>query len=353
MFRESYVHLNDQVCPEDTLVETTIKNAQQYEKKQQKIFFVLHKPAVMFIFICLCIFVAVPALAATVEPVYRLMYLVSPSVAQFFMPVQISDENNGIKMEVVSAFIHENTAEIYITMQDLTGDRIDDSIDLYDSYSIHRPFDSSSHCEFIGYDKDTKKATFLITIDEWGSKEIAGDKITFSVGEFISRKNDYKDIEIPIDLSAVSIAENTQIVSSNGGGGHDYEDFINFEKHPIALVPQTPMPQFPINGFELTGIGYIDGKLHIQIAEIDPLSRDNHGYFYLKDDKGTIINANFSFSFSNQFDKPEDRIDYENDVFAISQDELTNYTLHGDFITYGLNTKGNWRVTFPLEKEKV
>ena len=58
--------------------------------------------------------------------------------------------------------------KIYITMQDLTEDRIDGSTDLFDSYSINRPFDSSAHCERVRYDESTKTATFLITIDEWG-----------------------------------------------------------------------------------------------------------------------------------------------------------------------------------------
>ena len=36
-------------------------------------------------------------------------------------------------MEVISINIHENEAQIYITMQDLIGDRIDETTDLNDS----------------------------------------------------------------------------------------------------------------------------------------------------------------------------------------------------------------------------
>ena len=73
-----------------------------------------------------------------------------------FLPVQKSDTNNGIKMEVVSADIRGDTARIYITMQDLIGDRVDETIDLYDSYDIRLPFDGTGFCGKVGYDPNTR-----------------------------------------------------------------------------------------------------------------------------------------------------------------------------------------------------
>lgn len=46
-------------------------------------------------------------------------------------------------------------------MQDLTGDRIDETMDLFDSYQINRPFDSSGACRLAGYDAQQKAAAFL------------------------------------------------------------------------------------------------------------------------------------------------------------------------------------------------
>ena len=67
----------------------------------------------------LVINVSLPVLAGTFPTIYELMYLVSPAVAQFYQPVQLSDEYDGIRMEVVAAYIHEETADIYLTLQDL------------------------------------------------------------------------------------------------------------------------------------------------------------------------------------------------------------------------------------------
>jgi hypothetical protein len=350
MFREKYKHMIDQVHPSNELLCDILKSAHSSGKKKNIVALYFRKSVIAIIAICICMSLAVPALAATVEPIYQLMYMVSPSIAQFFMPVQRSDEDNGIRMEVVSAYIRDNAADIYITMHDLTGDRIDGTTDLCDSYSINRPFDSSASCQRVGYDEKTKTATFLISITQWGNQKIAGDKITFSVREFISNKKSYEDINIPIDLSLVTTAKGTQKVYSTGGSGKDYEKYMN-KGETTALTPSQAIDGFPVEGIELTGIGYIDGKLHIQTAAYDNLDKDNHGYFYLKDVDGNIIGLDYDFHFINQFQQPG-RIDYHECVFDIPQEELGNYVLYGNFVTSSMHTEGNWRVTFPLDQIK-
>jgi hypothetical protein len=59
-------------------------------------------------------------------------------------------------MNVVAAMNDDEMAVIYVTMQDLTGNRIDESLDIYD-YSL-----SSAHIfnsQLVHYDKATKTAT--------------------------------------------------------------------------------------------------------------------------------------------------------------------------------------------------
>lgn len=351
MFREKYKHMIDQVHPNDDLLYDVLKPAYSRSKKKNVLISSFRKPVIAIIAICICMSLAVPALAATVEPVYQLMYMVSPNIAQFFMPVQKSDEDNGIRMEVISAYIRDNVADIYMTMQDLTGDRIDGTTDLYDSYSINRPFDSSAFCQLVGYDEKTKTATFLISITEWGNQKIAGDKITFSVKEFLSHKKNYSDVKIPIDLSSVTAAKGTQKVYTTGGGGKDYQTHTD-EGRAIVLTTSQALAGFPIDGIDLTAIGYIDDKLHVQMALNDRLKNDNHGSFYLKDTNGRKAECNYNIYFTNQYEHQEDRIDYYECVFDIPQEEIGKYSLYGDFVTSGMFTDGNWRVTFPLEQAK-
>ena len=91
--------------------------------------------------------------------------------------------------------------ELYVTMQDLAGDRIDETIDLFDSCDILRPYDSSATCALVDYEEATRTATFLVTITEWGNHKIEGSKITFTVREFLSHKQFYEGVEIDVDLA--------------------------------------------------------------------------------------------------------------------------------------------------------
>lgn len=345
-----YNHLRDSVrsikMPDD-MKNRIMRNATlRSSKANNNPAGVWKKPIAAILVVLLLLTASIPVLAATVESIYELMYLVSPAIAQYFQPIQKADEVNGIRMEVVSAYIHENTAEVYITMQDLTNDRIDETTDLYDSYFIHSPFDSSAHCERIGFDTETKTATFLITIDQAGSQDIEGDKITFSVKQFLSHKSKYEGIEIPFDLMTVSEAVQTQQVESSSGGGLSYESG-KFN----ALVPSEPYAAFPVNGINFTGIALVDSKLHIQVAIEDRLRNDNHGYFYLMDAAGNKIEDDASYYFID--DSTDTRVDYIEYVFSITPDILAECDLYGDFWVSGLLTEGNWKITFPLELDHL
>lgn len=351
MFREKYRSMNEQISPDQELIDKIIYSIDESKRETNKAKIFFRKPSTILAMFIVLVLTVTPVLAANVPDVYKLMYFVSPTVAQFFMPVQKSCEDNGIKMEVVSAYIHDNVAEIYITMQDLTGKRVDETTDLYDSYSINRPFDSLATCQLVGYDKTTKKATFLISITEWGNKKIAGDKITFSVREFISDKHMYNEIPIAVDLNSINNTPATKQVFPGGGSGPKYKEyFSNSESKAKVLVPSSPM-KFPVEDIDFTGIGYVDGMLHIQTSVVNNFNKDNHGYFFLVDKNGNKTQHIYNVGFSENLDS-NNRVHYEEYVFDIPQSEIGQYSLYGSFVTSGLFTKGNWRVTFPLEEIK-
>lgn len=352
MFRKKYKHMIGQIHPKEELISNILKSIDSSHKKGiiKRPYF--RKPAVAVIVIaiaCLCIFITIPTLAAKIDPIYHIIYMVSPGIAQRFIPVQKWDEDNGIRMEVMSSYIRDNMADIYISMKDLEGNRIDDTIDLFDSYSINRPFNCSATCKRVDYNEEDKTAIFLISITQLGNKDIKGSKITFSVKNFISNKQNYDDIEIPISLSKVKDTKDTQEIFPSGSSGKNYMKYISGNR-VTALKPSEPIKEFPIDGVLLTGIGYVDESLHIQTAVYDNLKKDNHGYFYLKDRNGNVQNSNYTFSFFEQIQQSE-RVDYHEHVFNIPKEEIGLYALYGNFVITGKYTEGDWRVTFPLTKD--
>lgn len=341
--------MNEQISVDPGLITSTLASARNTEKqKPGKAKVLYRRPIVIAAAFALCLVLAAPVMASNIPAIYQLMYLVSPETAQFFVPVQKACEDNGIRMEVVSTNIHDNTVEIYITLQDLTGDRVDETTDLFDSYTIHRAFNSSASCEYISYEADTKTATFLIRLTEWGNHEIAGSKLTFSVREFISHKTVLEDVPVDIDLAQAVEAAETQTVKLIGSGGPNPPENSDGLDRSNVLVPQSSICS-PVKGLDVTAIGFVDGKLHIQMVTAEKQTLDNHGYFYLTDQAGNRIDYDYSVSFAEGLDRA-DRIDYQEFVFAVSKEQIEYYTLYGSFYTSGLNTKGNWRVTFPLQR---
>ena len=290
--------------------------------------------------VLLCFTLSISALAATVDPVYQVFYSISPTVAQALKAVKLSCEDQGIRMEVISAAIYENEALIYISLQDLTDNRIDATTDLFDSYRINRPFASVASCSFVSFDEETRTAAFLIHISRWNNEKIEGDKITFSFSEFLSQKNEFDGILSELDLSKVTIAEETQKPKAiRGGGGMGDVDY-----ETDCLVPIDGGILSPVGGVTVTNAGFIDNKLHIQIYFEDILTYDNHGYIDLRDEAGNSA-GNYSISFWDD----EKSGSYDEVVYDISPEDIVNYRAYGYFVTCTNRTKGNWQVTFPLE----
>ncbi len=319
---------------------------QNFSSKRKR--FSTKKIATLVASVALLFILAVPGLAAAdVQAAYEILYAVSPKIAQGLKPVRMSCEDNGINMEVISANIKGDTAHIYISMQDMTGERIDGTTDLYDSYSINRPFSSSATCERISYDEETNTATFLITITQMGQEKIGGKKITFSVAKFLSKKQEYHDKIMQIDLSTVSLSPKTQSdVNIRGGSSsgnisekHEYVDYLTATSEGSFS---------PVEGVTVTGAGFIDGKLHIQAYYENIFETDNHGYVYLVNANGDEIQSEASVSFWDS----ERSGSYEEYIFDIAPSEINNYQLYGNFWTCNSLTKGDWQVTFPLEYEE-
>ncbi|MBQ4105030.1 MAG: hypothetical protein IJC86_01420 [Clostridia bacterium] len=299
--------------------------------------------AVILIF---CMTFAVPTFAVSTSMGYDVLYAMFPSVAQKLKPVQMSCVDNGIKMEVIAANVTDTEAQVYISMRDLTGDRIDETTDLFDSYDIRRPFDSSATCSMVDYDASAKTATFLIQMDWYDTRKLLGSKVTFSVKEFLSRKQEWNGYIDSINLSEVGDAKETITnVSTRGGSYSDDEIALLDEKSAYLKPVNDGIITSPVDGVEITGIGYIDGKLHIQTYFDNIVDYDNHGFIYLVDENGGFDYGEQSVAFWDEKGVGS----YEEQVFDITPEELSKCRVYGEFVTSDSLTQGDWEVTFRLD----
>ena len=103
---------------------------------------------------------------------------------------------------------------------------MDETTDLFDSYDIHTSADQIGGCQFVSYDKDTKKVTYLITVQHMDGKKIKGERLRFSLGKILAKKNNWEDVLS--DVSLQDVQEVNKVMSEKQvdirGGWGDYED---------------------------------------------------------------------------------------------------------------------------------
>ena len=343
MFSETYRSINQPVAPSPALVAETLARTRRYSRSLPR--------RVTLIAAVLAVFLATPALAARTNPGYQLLYAISPAAAQFFQPVRMRCTDSGVTMEVQSVRVEADTAQAYVS---LTGEMVDGTCDLYDSWDFHLPFDQTGTCSQVDYDATTHTATFLCTTQTMdGSPIPQGGKMTFSVREFLSGKEVVEDLTVDLDLTDYGAdaalirvpgqPEGTDVYVRTGGGGTAYDRYG--ETSPM-LLPQSEPLAVPVEGILITAAGYADGLFHIQAESENKLETDNHCWLWLEDTAGNRLECLYSTAFCSG---GEQRRDYDEYVFDISPSDLENYTLHGYFCTFAGRTAGHWSVTFPLE----
>ncbi len=339
-FSELYRKLNDPIIPSPALVERTLTRTRRRAFSLRRLAALAAAAAVLL---------ATPALAVRTELGYAMLYALAPAAAQFFQPVRLSCEDSGVTMEVVSVHVEGSTAQAYIA---LSGDPVDSTCDLFDSWNFHLPFDQTGHCERVGYDQESRTALFLCTTETMdGSPIPVGGKMTFSVGRFLSSKVFTEHLEIPLDLSTLAVE--ADIVPSLGpeseyfcsGGSYSDESRDLWERAPM-LEPGSALAQ-PVSSMAITAAGYADGLFHVQLCRGSAPELDNHGRLWLEDAEGNPLYCVYSAAFTHL--TGYGRADFDQYAFDISPEDLESYTLYGDFATAASLTEGRWQVTFPLE----
>lgn len=349
---KTYADMNEKIRPDEALIEKAIAPKKRSNRKRYAL-------RVIVAAAILTVIAATPtALAAASPTAYQLMYGLSPQLAQFFTPVNESCTDNGIRLEVLSARLKdENSVEAYLSVQDLSGGRIDESTDLFDSYSIHTPFDSSGTCSMISYDDRTETAVFLISLTENSGRDLSGKKVTFSLQALISQKDTAENVAVcslpeqtddsTMELSTYNPPQAEYALTSVPGTPE------NSPKSVSVLVPADTGIALPEQfAHRVTGIGWIDGRLHIQVATEQKIERDAQAFLHLRDGNGETIQPAESYSFVRDSNR-DSRVDYTEFVFDIPQEEASSYTLYVDFTIAGLRTDGDWRVTFRLPQSQA
>ena len=349
---------------------------------------------------CLCLIFAVPAFAATTPSFIALLSGLGSEFEGKLQPINIISEDNGIKMEVVSVMNDGETAIIYLTLQDLTGNRVDKSFWLY-NYHIECDGENITCLpylpELLNYDEATNTATVRLIADiiDSGIDTLNGKKITVYVEEFFSNKQEFDDFDTGINLSEITDEVNTVKVDMCDFFGDAmswlmHEGFFEEQKQTIDILKPNEL-HIPIPGVDfayISNIGIIDGRLHVQmcrnysttsmfitdylalIADSPDAVKGNDyfewdDYIYLPsfgtnfyvDQKGNIINYDeyIKNSYVNYDEYEEGKIypEYSEIIYKANPDILPNCKLMAsDFSVYRNYSPCNLQATFEIDALK-
>lgn len=303
----------------------------------------------------LCITLSATVLAATLPSFRKLLSIVSPQISGNLQPIETFAESNGIKMEVIAAINDDEMAVVYLTMQDLISERIDENIDLY-NYNITGA--SGFTHEIVDYDATTKTATIRMTAT--GGQNLNGKKVNLNINSFLTGSEKFDKFNTNINLADVLPAVKTiQLNMSRipGGGGDSFND-LRAKGEIDILKPDEMNIALPKVGFAyISNIGFIGDKLHVQVKwtkkEIEKPNIDDHGSFSLiTNDNKTIYPTNVNFGV-DEYGSTKYGNGYSEYIFNVSPQMVSGYSLVGEhFETNSNYIEGDWQASFTVEAVK-
>lgn len=333
---------------EDKYLTEAMNYSKAYREKKKRVIKAIGKIAACIgVMIGLSFSSLVVAVSAGNMTAYDVLYALYPDIAVELMPVNACCQDNGIQMEVEGVSIQNNCAYIYISMQDLEEERIDETIDLFDSYSIHTNADQIGGCSLVDFNEESGKATFLITVQHMDSKPIEGRVLTFTVSKFLTGKSEMQEELTQICLDSIVEVAETQMEDDLDIRGGSYREDSELEGRSLEYLCADDSKSFvATSGVTVTNYGFLNDKLHIQVHYDKILKYDNHGYVYLLDADGNRVLAEGSRGFWDE----ERNGSYEEYIFDVDNKELDQYAIYGHFFTCQNLVEGEWKVNLTIEE---
>ncbi|MEK4660596.1 hypothetical protein MHH93_01790 [Priestia sp. FSL H7-0729] len=266
-------------------------------------------------------------------------------------PVHHVSEDQGIRMEVIGAVRDGDTTEIYVSLSDLTGHRIDKTLDVYD-YRVSGG--NANNAQIIHYDDAEKTAIVRFLIQG----KVTKNRITVQINTLMSGTSLQDGYNVQVDweqllqekkINSYEILDRDRI--SGSGGKTD----IQLDTDPIPVLHQdvTNVHVSGIDWMHISNMGFVDGKFHIQINPDNRIGEYNHGYFYFTDEQGQKLDIpEYSISYGHYMkDGVRYGGDYKEFVYDLSAvDKLDTLRLQGSFTSISEVVQGDWKTTFNLSQ---
>lgn len=310
-------------------------------------------------------------IASNLSSINRLISIISPGMGEIIQPIQDSNKDDeedtynkkndnkttqvvidqGIEIKPLAVVNDDDMMIIYLTIQDLKQDRIDETLSVGEYFieggTIH-------NAQLIDYDKVSKTAIVQVTTQ--GGKELNHKSIELAIKSLLTSRKEIDQLPINLKLSDIPELSDSEIVwmtrkdTSGGGGSGDMWNVLKDVGHIKLLKPGQKQLEIPeVAGVTITNVGFIDGRLHIQ-TKWEENDKDRHGDFYLTNGQGERINVkenNFYFGVdrNNKIQFGRQYVEY---ILDIDKENIKQFKLMGYFAEDGAAIEGEWRQKIDL-----
>ncbi len=333
----------------------------------------------VFAMIMLLVFMATAAAAAINEDVNAWLYQLWPEAALKLMPVNMTCEDQGIRMEVISAVA--GSKEMYVTflLQDLQEDRISSETSVY----LDMEDDFFANGGGIVYDtpeplyvEDGKKYVFGEHIKTQGDIRLRLSKENVKV--FLSEMRNYPRRTVDLvplyreyagQAKAMPVPENAIVHAGYSQDGEAYygtDEGMSRIPADMHVLDSTAGPEMKLNdNAYLSGIGMVDGLLHVQIHYVDlqeitegsrtyqtyvdvyACSRDGKFRPYHNPEK--LNSGIYGLVWGTWSDRSGWKEYWEEYIFTLPENEqIGDQEFAMDIVTVEDEIKGSWEVEIPV-----
>lgn len=269
----------------------------------------------------------------------------------FLQPVNQVSEANGIRMEVLASMRSEDTAVVYLTLRDTTGQgRVQKDTQLWNYCLEGADF---AHAEQVDYDPETGAAMFRLT-----GENVTSDKITVRVEEF-SSGIEYRELEptgwTVADLAALCPSPALTYPTLDKGwglyhgqGAEALERAVEEDRLPI-LKQQFSRPVEGADWLTVQAVGLVEGALHIQLRQDEDLGRFCAVNLALEGPEGSDSDLAV---LSVTLEETEAGFSSGTTEYVLPLPEgadPADWTLCAGGVSCAVACGGGWQVTFPLE----
>lgn len=274
-----------------------------------------------------------------------------PGLINELKPVNLNSEQQGVRFDLISALIKDQDLYMLYTIQDLEGERVGDDLTIFydDNFSSG---DGRQNILRLDYDEANHKGTYLRKC-EMNRAARSTDQVRMSFQDLGTSEYFYIDLNPLLErygkpVEGVALPEDLSVQSDNPG--------IISDLYSSVLDYTQPLDESLCGPVKLTGIGWIDNKLHVQThdteASVTTIGRGSYSSWMIsiqaevtdKDDRRNEDYDTLSWGYTD-----EGHPVWQEDVLKVSLEEKDQLKLlaHVTHLTNAL--EATWEFKVPVD----